>query len=614
MGVVTGKSGKTYWLDLDNLGGYQNGPNKLDDVIQVYQNENSVYAGAGVYPLEGGYIYINVIQYQTHVFKFSCNDGVPYFNHVADSPEKNAYILGVGHGTVTSLNDQPGSGLVWTSDVEGSNLRIYNAVPENGFLTEINSFVTPGTTKFTRPVFGDGVVYQGTTVGYIYAYGAPVNLPMNCTDIQFGTANLNATTAPMTIECQANTALTVTAASLSGNPNFAISGLPGLPYAVQQGENFTIQATFNPHTVGPLSSSIILNTTQQAAGFSTNTPIQLKGTGQSQAALLMVTPNTVSWNGVITGQEIGGVNQSVIINNIGNSPLQITSVLYSVVGETGPWITPNGTQTTTSVSAFTFYDVPTTVAPNSAVTVPINFDPSVSGNYVVFVQVVSSGGTQVFDVLAAGSDLPQAVLEFQSPDGDSWVPYHNGTAFTFGNVTENTSRYLKMRLSNNGTANAAALSVTVSKPPFGVAGSIIGSNNNVDLAEGTLVSAGENLTATLYCSVPKSQIDVDPYNGTAQWTMNLNDPTFGKQYIQFFCDAVAEKAPPLNSVTQQSLYRYAGCFTENNPGRQLETNIYSGANNTNEGCIAMCSAAGYIFAGTEYTEGKQQKVRSRGRH
>lgn len=63
IGVVTGKSGKTYWLNLDNLGGYQNGPNKLDDIIQIYQNENSVYAGAGVYPLEGGYIYINGKQF-----------------------------------------------------------------------------------------------------------------------------------------------------------------------------------------------------------------------------------------------------------------------------------------------------------------------------------------------------------------------------------------------------------------------------------------------------------------------------------------------------------------------------------------------------------------------
>jgi len=42
IGVVTGKSGKTYWLNLDNLGGYQNGPNKLDANIQTYQNENSV--------------------------------------------------------------------------------------------------------------------------------------------------------------------------------------------------------------------------------------------------------------------------------------------------------------------------------------------------------------------------------------------------------------------------------------------------------------------------------------------------------------------------------------------------------------------------------------------
>lgn len=62
MGVVIGKSGKMYILNLDNLGGYQEGPNKLDAVPQVIQNENSVYSGAGVYPLEGGYIYANVIQ------------------------------------------------------------------------------------------------------------------------------------------------------------------------------------------------------------------------------------------------------------------------------------------------------------------------------------------------------------------------------------------------------------------------------------------------------------------------------------------------------------------------------------------------------------------------
>lgn len=601
MGIVTGKSGKTYWLNLDNLGGYQNGPNKLDNVLQVYQNENSVYAGAGVYPLEGGYIYINVIQYQTHVFKFSCNDGVPFFNKIADSPEKNAYILGVGHGTVTSLNDQPGTGLVWTSDVEGSNLRIYNAVPNNGILTEINSFVTPGTTKFTRPVFGDGIVYQGTTLGYIYAYGAPVNLPMNCTSVNFGLINLNSSSVPVTVQCQANTVLTVTAATLSGNPNFVISSLPNFPAQVQRGSNFSFQVMFTPHIVGPLSSSVVLNTTQQAQGFSINTPVQLKGTGQSQAALLSITPNTVSWNGVITGQQIGGVNQSVIINNLGNNVLSINSIQFSVVSEQGPWISPNGTSHLTIVSAFTFYDLPAVVPANNAVTVPINFNPPSSGNYAVYVCVNTNAGSQVFDVIATGSDVPVAVLEFQSPD-NSWVKYDNTTSFSFGNVTEGTSRYLKLRLSNDGTSNAAAISVTVSKPPFGIPGSIIGASNQVDLAEGTLVYAGQSLTATLYCSVPKSQINVAAYNGTAQWTMNLNDLTFGKQYIQFLCNAVAEQAPPLDPFTQQGLYHYAGCFTENNPGRQLQTNIYSGSNNSNEACIAQCYAAGYIFAGTQYNQ------------
>jgi hypothetical protein len=166
VGVVTGKSGKTYWLNLNNLGGYQNGPSKGDAAIRVYQNENLVYVGAVIHLLEGGYICTNVINYQTHVFKFSCTNGVPSFTKIADSLEPNAGALGVGDGTVISLNDQPGSGLVWVSDMAGLNRRIYNAVRVNGNLTLTNPFNTPGTTKFMRPVFGDGIVYQGTTPGF----------------------------------------------------------------------------------------------------------------------------------------------------------------------------------------------------------------------------------------------------------------------------------------------------------------------------------------------------------------------------------------------------------------------------------------------------------------
>lgn len=514
IGVVTGKSGKTYWLNLDNLGGYQNGPNKLDTIIQAYQNDNSVYAGAGVYPLEGGYIYINVIQYPTHVFKFSCNNGVPSFTKVADSPTKNAYVLGVGHGTTTSLNGEPGTGLVWTSDVDGQNLRVYNAVPTDGLMTQIAGFNIPGVTKFTRPIFGDGRVYLGTTQGYFYGFGSPVNLPINCSSpYDFGTANLQNAAAARTITCTAKIGVTVTNVSLTGNANFNITGVPAIPLNVAKGSTFSFQAYFNPQTVGPLSSDIVITTTNNVAGSSTSSPISLKGTGQSVNALLSVSPVTLAFQGVITGQQSGGANQSLLINNQGNSPLTIQNIQYSLKSETGPWITPNATSSGTKAGAFTFIGLPTTIPGNSAVTVTVNFDTSDSGNFAAYVKVVSNGGTKVFDVVGTSGSPPVALLEVQTPDRTGWVQYKEGQNFTFGNVTENTTRSLKLRLTNNATSDSARLSLTVSKPPFGVAG-IIGANNQVDLAEGTTLAPSESATATLTAQFPKCNGTLIPSKAT----------------------------------------------------------------------------------------------------
>ncbi|TVY35500.1 WSC domain-containing protein [Lachnellula subtilissima] len=599
IGVVTGKSGKTYWLNLDNLGGYQNGPNKLDDVIQVYQNENSVYAGAGVFPLEGGYIYINVIQYPSHVFKFSCDAGVPSFTKVADNPTKNAYILGVGHGTVTSLNGQTGTGLVWTSDVQGSTLRVYDAVPVNGLMTPINSFNFPNPLKFTRPVFGDGRAYMGTAAGALYAFGSPVNLPINCSSpYDFGVSDLKNATAVKTITCLANIDVTVTNASLSGDQNFVINGVPGLPLQVAAKSSFSFQATFDPQAVGPLSSDILVGTTNKVAGYSTTTPIGLRGTGQSVNPLLSVSPVTLAFQGVVTGAQAGGVNQSVIFTNLGNGNLSIRSILYSTQSETGPYIPANTTLSGPRAGPFTFIGLPSTIPGNSEVIVTVNFDTSASGNFAAYLVVQSNGGNKTFDVVGTSGSAPVALLEFQTTDGAGWVQYKSGTNFTFGNVTENTTRSLKMRLTNNATTDSARLSITVSKPPFGVVG-IIGANNAVDLAEGTTLAPGENATATLYCSVPKEQWNENPYSGSAQWTMNVDDPNFRKQFIQFDCLGVSEQAPPLEP-NGLGYYRYTGCFKENNPGRQLKTQLYANVNNTSPMCIAACSAAGYTFCGTQY--------------
>ncbi|KAL8837213.1 MAG: hypothetical protein Q9176_005844 [Flavoplaca citrina] len=605
MGVVTGKSGKTYILNLDNLGGYQMGANKLDAIPQApIQNENSVYAGAGVYPLEGGYIYINVIQYPTHVFKFSCDgSGNPAFTKVADTPEKAAYVLGVGHGTTTSLNGQAGTGLYWMTDVDGYNLRIYNAVPKNGVLELIKFLNIPGIGKFAKPVFGDGRAFVGSNRGIVYAFGSPVNLPLTCTTPNdFGKTSINGTSAVKTIQCQANVYTQVKSIALKDPKNFQISGLPSFPIDVETGKNISFQAVFKPVAPGPLSTDVSITTSQGDIKFAPNTPVSLKGIGTSASPLLAVSPNVVTFNGVIVDQNDAGATESVIFSNLGDSSLTVQGLNYSIISEKGAFVTPNKTASGVQVGPFTFSNIPTTIAGNAESIVKINFNPVTTGNFAVYVHVRTDGGTKIFDVFGTASSQPGALLEFEAADGSGrWIPYtFNNPPFTFGNVVQQKTKTLKMRLTNNGTASAGALSVTVSKPPFGVTG-IVGAQNGADLGEGTNLAAGESATAVLYCSVPKSQVNVDSYNGTASWVMNTGDPNFGKQSIQFFCNAVSEQVGPL-AANKSAIYRYNGCYKENNPGRQLKIQLYGNdPAMTNDKCITECAAKGYAIAATEYT-------------
>ncbi|KAF2835617.1 Pyrrolo-quinoline quinone, partial [Patellaria atrata CBS 101060] len=598
MGVVTGKSGKTYWLDINNLGGYQMGPNKQDAVPQVYQNENSVYAGAGIYPLDGGYVYVNVIQFQTHVFKFSCNSqGNPQFSLVANTPEKNAYVLGTGHGTTTSLNGQPGTGLLWVSDVEGINLRIYKAVPDGGSMTLIKGFDIPGVVKFTRPVFGDGRVYIGTQ-GYVYGFGSPVNLPLNCSSpYDFGTTPVDGASTPRTIRCIANIATQVIGIGLTSGRDFVLSGLPTVPFQLAQGAALTFQAAFTPKSVGPLAGQVLVNTTNPIAGYSIFTPITLKGTANSPRPVLSISPKQVNFT-TIVGENPNGVVGSTIFSNLGDSPLTINNITYSLVSERGPWVTPVVTGGGVQVGPFTFSDLPTTISGGSSVTVEINYNPKTAGNNVVYAQINTDGGSAFLDVFGTASTYPGALVEFENADGSGWTRYQEGVPFSFGSVLRSQTKTLRLRVTNSGTASAAPLSITVSKPPFGVGG-IIGAVNNIDLAEGASIPAGQSATASLFCSVPGSQVNLPSYGGSASWTMNTGDPNLGKLFMSFTCTAVTEQlGPRLQNGTAQ--YGYVGCFKENNPERQLAIMAYGDQGNENGRCINACFSLNYRFAATQY--------------
>jgi hypothetical protein len=603
IGVVTGKSGKTYWLNLDDLGGYQTGPNALDAVIQTFLNENSVYAGVGVLPLGGGYVYIPVTRYPTHVFKFSCDsNGNAMFTKVTDTPTNNAYIIGTSHGTTTSLGGQEGTGLLWLTDVQGQGLRVYDPIPpaNGGPLNLIRDFSVVGVTKFSRPVFGNGRVYVSTTLGYLYGFGSPVNAALNCSSpYRFGSVAINNVSAPIKITCTALTNTSVTSISLVNSTNFKISDVPTFPLSLPVGQTFSFNAVSNPSTVGSISSDITINVNNAQASFSSSSTVTLEAISHSTAPVLAIAPSSITFS-VIAGQP--GTTQTTLFWNLGDTVLTLTNMSFSSVSRNGPWLQP----TTTSdgklqVGDFTFVSAPKSIQPAASVALSVTYAPATARNSTVYVRAFSNGGSNVVDIFGYAGTQPKTVIEFQTPDGSGWVPYVSGTPFSFGTVYEAQTKNLLMRITNGGGPTAVPLSITVSKPPFGVQG-IIGKSNVIDLAEGTSISAGQSLTANLYCSVPKSPVNLPGYNGSTVWVLNTGDPTQGKQTIQFSCNAAIEQVGPLfpNGTAQ---YGYVGCFQENSPGRQLAQLAYvDTAANTNQKCINTCIGMGFLFSGTQWQQ------------
>ncbi|KAH7368772.1 WSC domain-containing protein [Plectosphaerella cucumerina] len=598
IGMVTGKDHVTYWLNLDDLGGYRQGTGvSLDKVIQSYKGPNSVYAGAGVYPLEGGYVYVNPVSFPTMAFQFACTNGVPSFSMVGRALENNGGTVGVSHGTVTSLNGQPGTGLLWTTDINHppGQLRIYDPVPRDGVLEMLRMWEIPGINKFGRAVFGDGILYMGSNNGYIHAYGAPVKTPIDCTSPHaFGSVEIQSSGEPETLTCTAVIGVQISSIKLRDEEDFSIAELPTLPLTLAAGQSFTISATFSPRQIGFITNDIAIDSTNSQEGFRTTTSIRLTGDGFSQSPSLSISPRSISFDNVIVGSS-NVAPQTVLIRNRGNSALTVSEIRYSTAVN-GTYESFDPSQGDLTVGPFTIGSLPTTIDANSDVSATVAFDPINSGTFGGHIRIISDGGDGDFTLSGRSGPAPQTLIEFQALDESGWVTYETGQNFTFGNVTENTTKSLRMRITNSAPPGSVRLSLTVSKPPFG--SGLIRAVNQIDLGEGTHLGPGESATAVIYCSVPRRQWNLNPYDATAFWFMNTNDPTFLYHNIQFACNAVSPQAPPLldNGIGQ---YQYIGCFKESTP-RQLENQLYSIPDNTIAKCIDACVEKDLIFCGTQY--------------
>ncbi|TFK29222.1 hypothetical protein FA15DRAFT_392696 [Coprinopsis marcescibilis] len=176
LAIAGGQSGHVTLLNLDDLGGYRQGPNGTDKIIQTWPIPGAVsglvYGNFATYPLEGGYVYIKPVGLRS-VFVYKFGEGPDYFKLVAQTEEPGVTAVGSGSPVVTTNNGKPGTAILWLADIN-QGLTAYHAVPRNGTLVRI-PVPHVGRPKFQRPVFNDNIVYVVTTDGYVVAYGEKDN-------------------------------------------------------------------------------------------------------------------------------------------------------------------------------------------------------------------------------------------------------------------------------------------------------------------------------------------------------------------------------------------------------------------------------------------------------
>jgi hypothetical protein len=163
IGITASRNSKIYIHNLENLGGYRQGSNSSDGVLQTIHLDGEVFGGIGSYPLEGGYIYASpgnapLAAYRFNPSSANSSSTTGLFTLAGRSSTANPHWGGVGIPTVTSKKGQAGTGIVWVTEPD-KGLLAYKAVPANGTLVELAVPKVEGAVRYGRPVFGDGRVY-----------------------------------------------------------------------------------------------------------------------------------------------------------------------------------------------------------------------------------------------------------------------------------------------------------------------------------------------------------------------------------------------------------------------------------------------------------------------
>jgi hypothetical protein len=494
LAVAVGKQGYVYLVNRDSLGGYQQGGGGSDNVVQRIGPNGGVWGRPGVWPGDGGYVYIptSTNGNTLDVYKYGLSGtGAPSLARVARSAD--AFGWGSGSPVITSNGTTSGSALVWiiwssNRTGAGGQLRAYDPVPVGGRPVLRYSAPIGTATNYSTPGVGAGRIYVGTRDGTVLGFGSPVTQPLGGSGISFPQTTIG-TSSQQTLTLTANRSLTVSG-MVSSSGQFKLgNSTPSLPATLAAGQVINVPVTFSPTQTGVVGGQVDVATDAGTVSFS------LSGTGQRNTAQLVASPTLLSLGGTAIG---GHLSDTVTFSNLGATSLTISAI--------SPSPSP-------PFSATNLPGTGATIGPGASITVDIAFDPTQVGAFTSAIGLISSGGNQTVS-LSATAGTPSH-LQISSENID------------FGPTPVGTSATKTFTITNSG---GTSLTITKSKPPFGGAFTA-----TTSLQEGTTIAPGQTLTE----SVTFAPTGVGSAAG--DWAITGDDGSGGHD-VQFTGSGVAASA------------------------------------------------------------------------
>jgi iron transport multicopper oxidase len=484
LAVAAGKEGYVYLLNRESLGGFQQGSGGGDKVLQRIGPYGGVWSRPGIWPGEGGWIYIpsSYSGGALRVYKYGLSgSGEPTLSLQGTSTD--AFGFSSSAAVITSNATTAGSALVWivwTSGAtgEGGQLRAYNPVPVEGHPVLRWSAPIGTSSKFATPGVGGGRIYVGNREGKVFGFGSPVTAPLTGPATEFPTTTIGAS-SEKTVTLTATASLTVNKLTTTSSQFSVTSTSPALPATLSSGQTIKVGVKFSPTQTGPVGGALNAETSQGSGSFS------LSGTGQASGPDLSTSPPTIAFGGVAVGETSSG---SATFSNVGSAPLKINA-------ETVP---------AAPFAASGMPAVGSEIAPGASVTVTVTYHPTAEGSFHDEVGLETTGGNGAVPV--SGSAGPPGVLKITSESNE------------YGEVAVGQTATKSFTISNVGGTN---VSITKSKPPVG--GEFAATTT---LPEGTTIAPGETLSE----KVTFTPTAAGAANGL--WVINGDDAT-GLHEVKF---------------------------------------------------------------------------------